>query len=957
MNESAEQLTDGLMGDFLDESAELMRRLNDGLLQLDHAVKSDSGPIVTDQELLNDIFRAAHSLKGLSGMMGMQDINALTHKIENVFDAVRCGRLAVTHSVVDVSFQAIDRLDAMIELLKGATDGEVECRAVFDRIEDVLKNRSETTASVATLALEPLPPHPAPQAPSVADDPLGDLQDDPDVPAKYLAIFIDECDLTLDALSDVLLQEPDVAAVESLLVCCHRIKGSAASIGLRRVARLAHFMEDQLQDLRRRDQAPSSELIDALLMSADSIRGYINHLRSGSPAADGLGEACRRMSTLANSPTEASPLRAASNDLLDARLDARRRLQSAAAVLPRNSVGFLGTVRFESGLALVELKAQLLLEKLHRIGDVFFCSPAEDDFDSVADFTDLVFGIVTTNAIDRLVADLRISGVADVELVPLSASDRSEFETLIDDAVIETPARAVVVEAKLEEIADAISEDPAKLKLPAVASAAESKTKPTETLRVDIERLDQLMSLAGQLVITKARFSQIGQKLKRLFADKSASASLSEALRQADRLVNEVEECRVHRSAKVESMTIGVKQLREDLGIVQRDMGRFAEVRTLLNDLAETVHQLDRVSDGIQKSVMDTRMVQIGPLFSRFKRVVRDLSRGGEKDIHLEIRGEHTELDKRMIDELGDPLIHLIRNSADHGIENPDARVAAGKPRQGTITLNAFHRGNRIIIKVSDDGRGLDAGRIRAKAVAKGWMNEVEAEKLPDAQVYQLIWRPGFSTAERVTEVSGRGMGMDIVWSKIEQLNGSVELSSEGGRGTTFEIKLPLTMAILPSLLMVIDRDVFAVPVESVIEIVRLAAEDLTTVYGSRMARVRGRVISLVRLDELFRDRAPDAASSKDSASVTIVICGSEGRELGIVVDDLLGEQDVVIKSLTENFQNVNGIAGASILGDGRVSLILDVAALLEMACRTTTDTSPYSYDSVNTIAASTAKA
>jgi two-component system chemotaxis sensor kinase CheA len=358
-------------------------------------------------------------------------------------------------------------------------------------------------------------------------------------------------------------------------------------------------------------------------------------------------------------------------------------------------------------------------------------------------------------------------------------------------------------------------------------------------------------------------------------------------------------------------------------------------MRTVLNDLSEAVHQLDRVSDGIQNTVMDTRMVPIGPLFARFKRVVRDLARGNDKQIALELLGESTELDKRMIDELGDPLIHLIRNSADHGIESPAERVAAGKPAQGRITLNAFHRGNRIVIRVSDDGRGLDPNRIRAKAIAKGLINEAEADRMTSQQIHQLIWQPGFSTAEQITEVSGRGMGMDIVRFKIDQLNGNVELFSEPGKGATFEFKLPLTMAILPSLMIVIADDVFAIPVESVVEIVRLSANDLPTVHSRPTARIRGRVISLVQLDELLtwnQPRAFQAAVERQGA--TLVIIGAEGQELGLVVDNLLGEQDVVIKSLEENFEAVEGIAGASILGDGRVSLILDVAALVDMARR-----------------------
>ena len=895
------------MSDFLDESTDIMRRLNEGLLQLDQTVKLGVAPAPGDEELLNSIFRAAHSLKGLSGMMGLHDLNALTHKIENVFDAVRVGRIVASHDVVDVSFQAVDRLDAMLELLKAGEQGEVEFQSVLTRIEKVL----ESHPSVAS-------PHDVDASTSDSclreTDPLSGIQDDADIPAKYLAVFVDESEMTLDAVSDTLLQTIDAAGLESLLVGCHRLKGSAASIGLRRIARVAHLIEDRLQDLRRREELPSTDLIDGLLRSIDAMRAYVQGLHNGTPSDDVLGAACRQVASMdapemsTSTTTKARTL--SPDDVI------RRQLQTAIAAAPRMGAGFIGVVRFEPNLALVELKAQLLLEKLRRHGTVFFSAPVEEELETVHELSHLTFGLVTDATSEIVEADLRISGVTSTELTTWKTDDHvagAEPAEAVVDTPSDQPAAAATV----------LNSGP--------MSSGEPKSKPAETLRVDIERLDQLMNLAGQLVITKARFSQIGQKFKRLFSDKQLAHSLSEAVKQTERLSDDVRRREGDSEIDANSLWTKTKQIQEELVKAQRDLGRFREVRGLLSDLAEAIHQLDRVSDGIQSSVMDTRMVPIGPLFSRFKRVVRDLSRTSSKEINLVIRGEHTELDKRMIDELGDPLIHLIRNSADHGIETPEGREVAGKDRCGTITLDAFHRGNRIVIQVADDGRGLDAGRIRAKAVAKGWMSEADADKLTDAQAHHLIWRPGFSTAEKVTEVSGRGMGMDIVWSKIEQLNGTVELTSTPGCGTMFEIRLPLTMAILPSLLMVIGRDVFAVPVESVTEIVRIGPCDVTTVYGSPTTRVRGRVISLVRLNELFDDAA---AETSESTSLTVVIVGSEGREIGVIVDDLLGEQDVVIKSLTENFQNVPGIAGASILGDGRVSLILDVAALLQMACR-----------------------
>ncbi len=275
--------------------------------------------------------------------------------------------------------------------------------------------------------------------------------------------------------------------------------------------------------------------------------------------------------------------------------------------------------------------------------------------------------------------------------------------------------------------------------------------------------------------------------------------------------------------------------------------------------------------------------------------------------------------------------------SPNHGVESPADRIQAGKPAHGTVTLDAFHRGNRVIIQVKDDGKGLDPEKIRAKAISKGLITAQDAERLTPQQTFALIWEPGFSTAEKVTEISGRGMGMDIVRSKIEQLNGSVELESEFGVGTTISIKLPLTMAILPSLLTVISDDVFAIPVESVIEIVRVSESCLTTVHGMSTARIRGRVISVVELSALLQWKDDKfSAAGTTGGERTLVIIGTDGKELGLAVDDLIGEEDIVIKSLAENYRNVHGLAGASILGNGRVSLILDVAALVGLACRKT---------------------
>ncbi len=362
---------------------------------------------------------------------------------------------------------------------------------------------------------------------------------------------------------------------------------------------------------------------------------------------------------------------------------------------------------------------------------------------------------------------------------------------------------------------------------------------------------------------------------------------------------------------------------------LQEEFKAITNAREYVRELAEAIHHLHRVSDGIQQGVMDTRMVPVGPLFTRFKRVVRDITRANGKDVALVIKGEKTELDKRMIDELGDPLVHMVRNSADHGIESPQERIAAGKPRQGSITLDACHRGNSIVIQVQDDGKGLDTNRILAKCLEKGLVAPAEAEQMTPYQIHQMIWEPGLSTAEKVTDVSGRGMGMDIVRSKIEDLNGTVDIESIPGKGTTITIKLPLTLAILPSLMVDIAGDVFAMPMEAVVEIVSIASSQLNQVRGRPTAVIRGRVVSLIHLGDVMTFHG---AKRQQAAveSTLLVVLGEPGREIGLVVDRVIGEEDIVIKSIAENFRNIQGVAGASILGDGRVSLIIDTAALIE---------------------------
>ncbi|MBN2022690.1 MAG: chemotaxis protein CheA [Pirellulales bacterium] len=973
-----DEFFESLLGDFLDESGQLLDSLNDHLLQLDEWVRSlaEDHRERCDDHLLNQMFRSAHSLKGLSAMLGLTDINTLTHRVENVFDAARKNQLVITGSVVELMFQAVDRLVSLVGALKDPEAEPVECESIIGQIAQLLQasgaerhqssqadaERALREIQIESAAAEPHPSTSEPASPPPAAGPPVDAPDAPDLfagirdegeaPSKYLSIFIDETEMALDQLADMFVSVEGGGSrhdIEQALIISHRIKGSAASVGQNRAAKLAHLMEDLIQNVASAGCGLSAGVTDAMLQCTDHLRQYVEGLKKGNPAEYDFNRPARALlaampsAAVQTAPPAAGPSAAASAVSRPASCspgkatvpdELRRRL---AASVPLGSDALIGAVTFRPRLDLVGLKARLLFEKLSGVGDVFHFDPPAETLDTIDDLTGIRFAVATDKQAEAVAPILRVAGVQDVLVEPLVGEEAPP-----EASPVPSPGAA----AALNKVSSRRLAGP-----PAAAEesrdagrTAENAAKPAETLRVEIERLDQLMNLAGQLVISQARFAQLGEGLRSLVGDKQAAQSIKNVLASLGTMAESK-----RRSSDVHGLQVELAELRaqarrvhRELEPIGREVESLARAHAAVNELGEAIHQLGRVTDAFQQTVMDTRMVPIGPLFARFKRVIRDITRGNGKSIRLVIHGEKTELDKRMIDELSDPLIHMVRNAADHGIESPEDRQAAGKPPEGTVTLNAFHRGNSILIQVNDDGRGLDPESILRKALEKGLVSDGDAERLSRSQIFQLIWEPGLSTAQRVTEVSGRGMGMDIVKSKIEGLNGTVELDSEPGRGTTLSIKLPLTLAILPSLMVEIDRDVFAMPLESVAEIVGIRRADTTTVHGQWTARVRGRVVSVVRLDRVFTwAHAALREDQSESDELTLVIVGESGQEIGLAVDRVVGEQDVVIKSMAENYRNVPGIAGASILGDGRVSLILDVPALIAMASQVRAAASP----------------
>jgi len=341
-------------------------------------------------------------------------------------------------------------------------------------------------------------------------------------------------------------------------------------------------------------------------------------------------------------------------------------------------------------------------------------------------------------------------------------------------------------------------------------------------------------------------------------------------------------------------------------------------------ELVSAVEQLDRITTDLQSAVMKLRMVPIKQVFDRFPRMVRDLSQEKGKKVNLEVRGEETELDRSIVNQIGDPLVHLLRNSVDHGIEPPGERVQSGKPEEGTIILEARHEGSYVLIRVSDDGRGIATEEMRQKAVQKGLLSSAEAQRMSDEEALRLIFKNGFSTAEQVTDISGRGVGMDAVKTVIESMNGTVEIKTSQGEGTRFYVRLPLTLAIIKALLVEVAGEIYAIPIESIRENLYVAPQDIKTIQGEKVVNVRGEVLPLIYLGEMLGMKA---GSSEEILSVVVVEAAD--RKTALVVDVLLGQQEIVIKSLSRAVEGIRGVAGATVLGNGRVALILDVSSLI----------------------------
>jgi two-component system chemotaxis sensor kinase CheA len=815
--------------------------------------------------------------------------------------------------------------------------------------------------------------------------------------AELLPFYLDETDEHIAALNDALLrleQDPtDVKALQEAFRMFHSIKGASVVMGFTPVNKLTHHLESLFDQLRSKKRTLDRPTLDLTFRCLDELRDYHRDLRAHGQSAVDLSALMTQVvdflhaTSTAKQTTESPQIPPAVAPPPPTRqAEAPASATPASPPVAQPQIGLFEqpgkivlTVIFERNLPLADMKARLVLNRLSSKARVLSTDPPIERLDEIDPLTRFSVTMVSDSAPAELRALADVEGVAQVlvelpaaasEPAPHGKADRPR-EPAATPAPVHRPTAPILVpdppHPEPEEAKSAAEKATAPASIAGQAAAGTPdgetagiqpaagprKAKVAETIRVESDRLDHLMNLAGELVITKARFVAIARSLDEMFRGSNAHAlttDTKERLESITRGLDGLAEIKAGSGgAPIDRWSGHVRRLRDNFRSIQDELELIRDAREQLKALGETIHSLGRVSDGLQKGVLDTRMVPIGPLFERFRRVIRDLSLSSGKEVTLQIGGEKTELDKRMIDELSDPLIHMVRNAVDHGLEPPGEREAAGKPRAGRVSLLASHRGNSIVITVSDDGHGIDCERIRRKIVDKGIVSKSDARDLTDRELVAFIWHPGLSTAETITEISGRGVGMDIVKSRIENLSGTVDVRSVAGQGTTFTIRLPLTLAIMSSLLVRIYDEIYAIPLDHIDEIVEVRLSQIYRVQGKPTIEIRKKIVALVALSDVFRwggkdhpsarngagrtDEAhPVAESSTDKHTVVVVQNGE--TTIGLVVDELIGMQEVVLKSLEKNFRTIPGLSGASILGDGRVSLILDLDAVLELIAR-----------------------
>ena len=665
---------------------------------------------------------------------------------------------------------------------------------------------------------------------------------------QYMNLFVEEAKEHLQNMNDALLElerdTSNISLIDEIFRIAHTLKGMSGTMGFSNMANLTHEMENVLQGIKNKEVELGEDVIDVIFECFDAVDNSVNLIAStGKESEDKHEELIEKLksilkkdSIVVDHETDDESIGGFDKYVTNILQEAERR------GLNRYNI----EVTLSPKCMLKSARAFIVFSTLETMGEIIYSNPSVEDIED--EKFDFYFSVILlSDASDKKIYE-ELNKISEIDNIVISPIDNMGKEILQEDYSQKIIEKDATQHSSKKDGAT-------KSDIDSRVNNRESKVG--KTVRVDIERLDNLMNLVSELIIIKTR------------------------------------------------------------------MDDLSEVSNKEN-MAEAIEYLERITTSLHDAVMKVRMVPIERVFNRFPRMVRDLSKELNKEINLEMYGEDTEVDRTVIDEIGDPLIHIIRNSIDHGIETPEDRVAKGKPKKGTIVLKAYPDGNNVVIEVIDDGRGIDSDKIVERAIEKGLITREEGEMLSQDEIHSLLFLPGFSTSKEVSDVSGRGVGLDVVKSKIESINGSVEIDTELDKGTKFIIRIPLTLAIIQALLVKLAHEIYAIPLSSITEITVINKNDIRNIQGQEITLYRGKTIPVVRLNNLM-----GLEVENDSDECTVVVVRKGEKQAGLLVDSLIGQQEIVIKPLGKYLSNIKYLSGATILGNGNISLILDVNSLI----------------------------
>lgn len=660
---------------------------------------------------------------------------------------------------------------------------------------------------------------------------------------QYINIFVEESKEHLQNMNDVLLEleknPNNHDLINEIFRVAHTLKGMSGTMGFTNMANLTHDMENILQAIRNNEIEIADETIDILFECFDALDSSVNHIMDyGTEDNNNYKELISKLNKLLSKEKDKK-----NNDsnLQRPSLELEHHVIKVLAKAKAEGLNiFKINISLSENCMLKSARAFIIFKTLESFGEIVYSHPPVDDIED--EKFDLSFSVILVTSINDSDLLKNINQISEIDSIEIEHIDEKYnlMESTNENLVLNDDEQSSAEEDSKNE-----------------KSAASHSGKIGKTVRVDIDRLDNLMNLVSELIIIKTRMDDLSGK-------------------------------------------------------------------TTGENMTEAIEYLERITTSLHDAVMKVRMVPIERVFNRFPRLVRDLSKELGKEIDLQMSGEETEVDRTVIDEIGDPLIHLIRNSIDHGIELPKDRTRTGKPERGKLILKAYPDGNNVVIEVEDDGRGIDYKKVAMKAVEKGLISEKEAESLTIEESINLLFLPGFSTADRISDLSGRGVGLDVVKSKIESINGSVEVESIKDKGTKFIIRIPLTLAIIQALLIRLNEEIYAIPLSSVTEIINISKSEIRDIQGQEIVLYRGKTIPIIRLRTVL-----EISEGLDNEDLVVVVVNKGDKQAGLIVDNLIGQQEIVIKSLGKYLAGIKYLSGATILGNGNISLILDINSLI----------------------------